>query len=253
MKNPSMASKQEQSLPPGYRVFPFAELDSTNAEALRRLAGPGQHFDVIQAVRQTAGKGRRGREWQSLVGNLHASIIKPPSMKKIGQLSFVAGIALGDALDHYAPEECEIRLKWPNDVMLDGRKTAGILIEAEPGQGAVIGIGVNIATAPKALAKVATCLKTQGFSPVDSDILLTRLCHRLNDWYAVWQQSGFAPVREAWLTRAAGIGQKIEARMANASEKGIFAGIDSEGALILDRPEGGRQIIPAGEIYFSAV
>lgn len=246
-----MTRLQTEALPPGFRLFPHGELDSTNSEALRRLGKGGRHGDVVQASVQTAGRGRRGRHWVSGQGNLHASVILiPQAARAPGQLAFVAALGLGDALDECAPKGCAIRFKWPNDVLIGGLKAAGILIEAGQGPGAVIGIGVNIATAPEAPSIAATSLTSQGFGPVTPGELLSRLCHRLDGWYRRWQGEGFEPVRAAWLARAAGLGDTIEARLARGAEQGVFGGIDADGALILEGPDGGRRIIAAGEVYF---
>ena len=116
-------------MPADYRLFAFDEIDSTNDEALRRLGAGGRHGDVIWAESQTAGRGRRGRAWDSPPGNLHVSVIAGlPSGRDTGQIAFVAALGLGAAIDEVAPDLQDMRYKWPNDVLLGGKKAGGILI-----------------------------------------------------------------------------------------------------------------------------
>ena len=162
--------------PPGYRIHSFAILDSTNDEALRRLvpsdgtaARPG---DVIAAECQTAGRGRRGRRWHSPPGNLYATIIAAPGTAEpaiVGELAFVAALGCSDALAEIVPDRVQLRYKWPNDVLLNGAKAAGILIESGPpraigpaGGCIVVGIGINLVSAPGEGPFPATSLAAQG-------------------------------------------------------------------------------------------
>lgn len=246
------------ALPADYRLFAFADLDSTNDEAMRRLAaGAACHGDVIRAERQSAGRGRRGRRWHSPAGNLHVSIIAVlPPFDEIGQIAFVAALAVGAAADEVAPKSVDVRYKWPNDILIDGRKMGGILIETDrtqdAGGHAVVGFGINLAEAPADTSYPATSLGAAGAGEVSPAAFLGPLCRGFDRWYRRWTADGFAPVRAAWLDRAAGIGAAIEARLATETVHGTFRGINEAGALVLAQDGGRERIIPAADVFFRA-
>lgn len=232
-------------LPQGYSLISLDSVDSTNAEALRRLARGAGHGTVVWARMQSAGRGRRGRAWASPPGNLYATlIVRPERGAALGQLAFVAALGAGEALGDTAP----VRYKWPNDLLLNGAKVGGILIEAVAGA-AVVGLGVNLASAPDDTPYPATSLADQGLGPVDPGVLLGLFCRRFEAWYGRWRSDGFAAVRAAWLAGASGIGERIEARLAATTVRGRFMGLDADGGLMLERPDGGREVITAGEIF----
>ena len=238
--------------PDGYGFARYQELDSTNEEA-RRLAQDGGQGPVwISAARQTAGRGRQGRVWQSLDGNLAATLLIRPSRADSAwpQLSFAAAIAAADMAAGFAPD-AQIAVKWPNDVLADEKKLAGILLERVGGaEGALaIGIGVNLAHHPTDTEFPATALAALGVTPPSPDRALTALAAHFAKWYDRWQMQGFAGLREAWLARAAGLGARVRARLAQEERVGVFEGIDDSGALLLN--EGGRtRAISAGEVFF---
>ena len=254
---PSAPTVEAARLPAGYRLFAFGQIDSTNDEALRRLRQGAGHGEVIWARTQSAGRGRRGGAWESPAGNLHASIVVSlPQQNDIGQIAFVAALGVGKAIDEIAPSGADLRYKWPNDVLIDGSKVAGILIEADLPLGgaarAVVGIGVNLAEAPAAAAHPATSLRAAGAVDVSPQAFLGRLCHGFEHWFQCWVAEGFGPVRTAWLARAAGIGATIEARLARETLHGQFRGIDESGALVLAVAGGERRVIHAAEVFFRA-
>jgi BirA family biotin operon repressor/biotin-[acetyl-CoA-carboxylase] ligase len=242
--------------PDGYGFARYRELDSTNEEA-RRLARDGAQGPVwISAARQTAGRGRQGRVWQSLDGNLFATLLIRPSRgdSEWPQLSFAAAIAAADMAAGFAPE-AHIAVKWPNDVLGNGRKLAGILLERVAGPGGIadgalaIGIGVNLAHHPDGTEFPAISLASLGVSPPGPDQALTALAAHFAKWYDQWQVQGFAGLREAWLARAAGLGAQVRARLAQEERVGVVEGIDDSGALLLN--EGGTvRVISAGEVFF---
>ena len=235
--------------PVGYGLKAFEELDSTNAEA-RRLAGAGETGPLwISAAHQSAGRGRRGRAWDSGAGNLAATLLIRPRrpLAEWPQLSFAAAIAAADMAAHFAPQS-HVAVKWPNDVLGDGRKLAGILLETA-GEMLVIGIGVNLAACPEGIEFPAISLAALGTKPPPPSEALALLATGFAGWYEVWQTSGFDPIRDAWLARAAGLGQRIRARLANRELSGVFEGIDGDGALLLN--EAGRtRAIAAGDVFF---
>jgi BirA family biotin operon repressor/biotin-[acetyl-CoA-carboxylase] ligase len=237
--------------PDGYGFARHQELDSTNEEA-RRLAQDGAQGPVwISAARQTSGRGRQGRVWQSLPGNLSATLLIRPSRpdREWPQLSFAAAIAAADMVAGFAPH-ANIAVKWPNDVLADGKKLAGILLERVGGADGslAIGIGVNLAHHPDGTEFPAISLPVLGASPPSPDQSLTALAAHFAKWYDQWQAQGFAALREAWLARAAGLGATIRARLAQEERVGVFEGIDDSGALLLN--EGGRiSAISAGEVF----
>jgi BirA family biotin operon repressor/biotin-[acetyl-CoA-carboxylase] ligase len=235
--------------PEGYGLKHYPELDSTNAQA-QRLTAAGEAGPLwIAADRQTAGRGRRGRAWESLGGNLAATLLLTParSLAEWPQLSFAAAIATADMAAEFAPR-ADIAVKWPNDVLADGKKLAGILLE-RAGDRLAIGIGVNLAHFPPETEFPATALAALGAEVPGAEGALTVLAAHLAKWYEVWCGQGFAPLRDAWLARAAGLGSRIRARLPDEERQGVFEGIDAGGALLLN--EGTRtRAISAGEVFF---
>ncbi|RMH52587.1 MAG: biotin--[acetyl-CoA-carboxylase] ligase [Alphaproteobacteria bacterium] len=229
-------------------------VDSTNAEALRR-AGSGAALPLwVMARRQSAGRGRRGRGWAMPEGNLAASLVMPAPPAPLAALrSFTAALAVHDACVAAGVPARRLALKWPNDVLLDGGKLAGILLESD-GRHLVVGIGVNLAAHPPAEALEAGALAPARLAdavPAPApEAFLDRLAAAFAAREAQLAGQGFAPVRAAWLARAARLGETVTARMPGASVSGRFAGLDDSGALLLDTP-GGRRLIAAAEIHFA--
>ena len=245
-------------LPAGYRLATFESLDSTNEQA-RGLAMDGAlDGTVIWAKSQTAGRGRQGREWASPEGNLYCSIVVRPEVPAAdaAQLSFVTALALGRAVSGLLPDGVEMRYKWPNDLLLDGRKAAGILLESSGGAAGkldwlVIGAGLNVEECPDVTdGYPATSLREAGVRPVALDDILARYIGGFAHGRTRWQNEGLAAVREAWLERAARLGEDITVRLPGDQLKGRFTGLDEGGALLLDLPDGSRRTITAGDVFF---
>lgn len=230
-------------LPAFYRLQVFEELASTNDEAKRLAAAGAPEGALIVARRQTAGRGRSGRVWESPPGNLYFSLLlrpgRPPA--ESAQLSFVTALALSDALP--APTA----LKWPNDILARGRKLCGILLEGSA-DALVVGCGVNVESAPPG----ATCLRAEG-ADAAPETVLAAFCEAFLPWRRRWAEEGFAPIREAWLARAHGLGAAVTARLGRETLHGVFADLDGDGALVLDLGAGNRRRIAAGEVYFAPV
>lgn len=235
--------------PPGVGLLRLEEVDSTNMEARRRAEDGAADPLWITAARQTAGYGRRGRAWDSGQGNLAATLLLRPEAPplKTAQLGFAAALAVADLVTHFAPQ-AGVTVKWPNDVLADGRKLSGILLEAGSGWLA-IGIGINLAEHPVDTEFPATSLAALGVPPPTPDMALTMLATRFAHWFSLWQSQGFAPLRTAWLERAGGLGLPIRARLPHGERHGAFEGIDATGALLL-REASGLQTITAGEVFF---
>lgn len=237
-------------------VEAYDELDSTNAEA-RRRAEAGQGGPVwITALRQTAGHGRRGRPWTTSTGNLAATLLlttdKPPA--EAAQLSFVAALAAAELA-----ETClgpgAARLKWPNDVLIYGRKAVGILIESGGRPDGTIwlavGIGINLAEAPQSVERPATAFAEHMAGPPPAPLdALEVLATRFEHWRALWAKDGFAPIAAGWTAHAHGLGQPCEARLPNQTHKGIAEGLDIDGALRLRLDDGTVLRITAGDVFF---
>ena len=242
--------------PGGYALLELDEIDSTNEEARRRAAAGEQRRLWITAGHQRAGRGRRGRAWQSSPGNLFATLLLRPEKPagECAQLSFVAALAVSDMLARFA-RHTDLALKWPNDVLASGRKIAGILLESESDADGTVtwlaaGIGVNLAAFPEDTEFPAISVAALGAAPPAPTDALLHLAAAFAKWYEVWRTAGFAPVREAWLARASGLGSRIRVRLANEEILGVFQGIDDSGALLLGLPGGGVRAIAAGEVSF---
>jgi BirA family biotin operon repressor/biotin-[acetyl-CoA-carboxylase] ligase len=237
----------------GLRLKRCDTVDSTNAEALR-LARAGARGPLwVTAQRQTAGRGRRGRNWASPPGNLYATLLltDPAPPPHVAELSFVAAVALADALARLAPGlSPRLQIKWPNDLLCDGAKLAGILVEGEGGPvAAVVGIGVNCAHHPAETPYPATDLAAAGAS-VAPDELIRALDGAMTARLAQWDRGrGFAAIRDAWLARASGLRETLQVTVADRTIEGRFEGLDAVGRLLLRRPDGTVETVTAGEVF----
>ncbi len=237
----------------------LASVDSTNAEAARlapALAGPAW----ILAGTQTAGRGRRARVWVSPAGNFHATYVMHPT-EDIGTValrSFAAALALREACVAVTGLPSAFALKWPNDVLLNGGKLAGILLEAAgAGKSArhlAIGMGVNLIAAPDPSqldpdATPPVSLLAETGHRVTPEAFLAHLAPAYARWEAVFVTQGFDPLRAEWLAHAARLGDTIRARTGSATHEGRFETIDDKGALVL-HTAAGRMAIPAADVFF---
>jgi len=248
------------NLPSVYTLVSMETVDSTNDEA-RRLAAKGEDIapdgTLVWAKEQTAGRGRRGREWVSPEGNLYCSLVLRPGVPvaKAAELGFVAALAIYDALGTIGEPGHQVHCKWPNDILLNEKKVAGILLETETGdcgvpEWVVLGLGVNVAVFPGDTDFPATSFRAENWAATETDCLEAFTRHFLK-WTNTWLESGFAPVRKNWLWRCQGIGEEIEVRLENETLTGVFKDLDEDGALLLETPDGERKI-SAGDVFFPA-
>ena len=252
-------SADDPTWPEGVARHAFDTLGSTNAYATSLAPGLNGPAWVI-AGQQTEGRGRRGRPWQSPAGNFYGSLIFRPDgpPDQVALYSFVAALALHETCAGLTDLPQVFALKWPNDVLLNGGKLAGILLESA-GQGGrvghlVIGIGVNLIAAPPPEAvepgavPPVSLLGETGLrvTPERFGLYLAAAFAR---WQALFEAEGFAPIRTAWLDRAARLGEVIRARTGTTERRGIFETIDATGALVLSA-EGTREAIPAADVFF---
>jgi BirA family biotin operon repressor/biotin-[acetyl-CoA-carboxylase] ligase len=245
-----------RALEAGHRLLAFETIGSTNAEALARgRAGEAGPLWVV-SDHQTAGRGRRGNAWQTPCGNLAASLLLrtgagPAAAATFG---FVGGLAVRSALERAAPGP-SFRLKWPNDVLADNAKLAGILLETEVVGGTrivALGIGVNVAASPAGLPYRSTSLAGLGLG-VTAEELFDALSEAWIGFHSLWNEGrGMAQIRSLWLDCAAGIGEPIAVRLGAEIVRGVFQTIDPAGQLILRSKDGATRAIAAGEVHFGA-
>lgn len=237
------------------RIETFDTLGSTNEEALAR-ARRGERGPLwIVARRQTAGRGRRARPWVSQAGNLYASLLlsDPCPPERAAELSFVAALALHDAIVEAAPAlGPRATLKWPNDVLIDGAKVAGILVEGESARSAltaVVGIGVNCTSHPSDTPYPATNLAAAG-AIVSAAALMQALARTMTSRLAQWDRGGgFTLVRADWLKRAGGIGRDLRIVIGEREIVGAFETLDEAGRLVLRLPSGAIETIATGDVF----
>lgn len=243
-------------LPKGYQLTHLAEVDSTNEEA-RRMAA--QHETVptwIIADRQTAGRGRRGRVWDSPTGNLMTTLYLPQAFDavKAGQIAFVAGLALESTVSELVGQGAVVSLKWPNDVLVNGKKASGILLESAMRDHKLdwlaVGLGLNLVHHPEDTPYPATDLQAEGAAQISNLQALSLLATTFDGFFQQWQSGGFEPILRAWRQVAHGLGGPIVARLENHQIEGIFHNIDDKGALLVKDAAGDTHTIDAGDIFF---
>jgi biotin-[acetyl-CoA-carboxylase] ligase BirA-like protein len=235
----------------GDKLLTFDTIDSTMDEARRRFDPSISSRLWIVAGEQGAGRGRLGRQWQSPAGNLHLTLLAPTQtpLRDQPKLGFVAGVALGRAVESLLPDQSNLRLKWPNDLLLDGAKVSGLLLEGL-GQSAaiVIGIGVNIVAHPPDMPYPAAHLRMTAPDITRESLFAKLVTALMEEFDSFANGSGFPLTRQRWLARAAHLGQSIRVRQGETSLEGIFRDIDTEGRLMLETSDGLARI-DAGDVF----
>ena len=233
-----------------WKRYDFAETTSTNDEVkkLCEMAQSGKNF-MVTASRQTAGRGRRGRSWISMDGNLFVSFGVEVEARALGQITFVIGLSLLETIRYFAPK-IDVCLKWPNDVLVNSSKISGILLERAAENYLVVGVGVNVAAAPQGegINYGVTSLKEAGIT-TDKESFLQVFAKVFAERLSELKTQGFAHIREIWLNNAKNLGGKITVNMEHESKEGQFLGIDENGALLLER-DGKTEKIYAGDIFY---
>jgi BirA family biotin operon repressor/biotin-[acetyl-CoA-carboxylase] ligase len=239
-------------------VLAVDAVGSTNGEARRLAAAGAANGTVVWARRQTAGRGRRGRTWTSPEGNLYCSLLLRPTcpVSTAPQLCFVTAVAVAHALATILDAGSDVRCKWPNDVIVHGRKVAGILLEsATEAEGelawVIIGIGVNVASHPVSIesAMPASSLHAEGAGNDVTPRAVLDLClDRLEHWLGIWAGQGFDVVRKEWKARAFGLHDQVLVNLETETLTGVFVDLDTDGALLLRSADGIRRVA-AGDVF----
>ncbi|MBR0697536.1 biotin--[acetyl-CoA-carboxylase] ligase [Bradyrhizobium lablabi] len=247
----------------GYRLAVFDRIGSTNAEALLRARDGERGPMWFVTPEQTAGRGRRQRAWIAPRGNLASSVLEVMGVQPAvaATLGFAAGLSLEAALRKVSieaalrlgPDSPQYALKWPNDVLANGKKLSGILLEAEATGGdlaVVVGIGTNVVAAPEGTQTPAVSLNALGVQ-IGAEELFAELSEAWVEFRGIWDKGrGFAEIRRLWLDRAAGLGDKVAVQTGGEPLEGIFDTIDETGCLIVRTADGRRLAVAAGEVYF---
>jgi BirA family biotin operon repressor/biotin-[acetyl-CoA-carboxylase] ligase len=245
----------QRPLPPGWRLELHESLPSTSDELVRRARAGEPAGLALLARRQTAGRGRDGRGWQSPAGNLFLSVLlRPPgSLRQAPCWSLLAAVALAEALSTRLPDPNALRLKWPNDLLLREAKLAGVLVEAaaSPAGDAldwlVIGTGANLAVPPELPDRPTASLRDASAEAVAPEDVAADYLAALERWEKRWRREGFASLRAAWLARGPEEGSELRVRQGEGFINGRFAGLAEDGSLLLDA-DGRRRAIAAGEV-----
>lgn len=241
------------ALPAGYQLHHLESVSSTMDEARQIIAHNPEMPQVVWSDAQTGGRGRRGREWISPAGNLYMTIAirNTLPMARAAECSFVAAVALRNAIADLRPNLSErLKLKWPNDLLIDGAKLSGLLLELEAGgKWILIGCGVNVATNPEGMPyKTTSLLAEQAYIPPGQ--LLQAFVTEMDSWIGTWTTDGFSPIRSAWLNHALGLGDEVTANLSDKSVKGVFLDLDADGALRMRLPDGQVMSVAAGDVVF---
>jgi BirA family transcriptional regulator, biotin operon repressor / biotin---[acetyl-CoA-carboxylase] ligase len=241
----------------GFRLASHGRLASTNDEALACARSGDQGGLWVTAESQSGGRGRNGRAWASEPGNLFASLllIDPAPLRRAPELGFVASVALALTLRDLLGGDSRLAIKWPNDILHDGAKVAGILLESASlpgGFACVVGIGVNCHSHPDVALYKATDLTAIAGRPIAPETVFEPLTASMAHWFDVWAEgAGFEEIRDKWLSLAAGVGAQISVKRLNESLEGVFQTIDPTGRLILQQSSG-SVAIDAGDVFLLA-
>ncbi len=243
-----------------YTLVEKDEVGSTNDEAKVLAVHGAKEWTVVTAQQQTKGRGRYGRSWISPKGNLYLSVVLRPtvSLATASQFSLVAAVSAGEVVEDITGEGT-VTFKWPNDILLEGKKVGGILVESGSKEGnkaadwLVLGIGVNLASFPSGsdVSYPATSLLQETGKLITPSEILEPLIAEFRDNYYLWLSNGLSSFRKRWLKKAARLGQRIEIQLENQRISGVFRDIDAEGALLLEQQHGITRRITSGEVFFN--
>lgn len=240
-------------MPLSWTIDHYDCVESTQ-DILKEKASQGANEGlVVVATEQSAGRGRHGNVWSAPKGNLYMSFLLRPDCtpSDAGQYSFLIAVALSSTLDEFMSAEHEKKLKWPNDVLINNKKIAGILLESDLSpQGKVsdlyIGVGVNILNSPEGKISVSDISE----KTTSVEYFLNLFLKKISEYYDLYNKNGFKEIKELWVSQAYKLGQEISVRLPNETLKGVFEGVDENGTLLLQLDNGERQLITAGEVYF---
>ena len=255
------SKKSKQDWSENFTILTYDIIDSTNLEAKRIALNPNSSNVVIWADKQTEGRGKSGRTWVSNEGNLFFSILIKDNIEldNAANMVFLSSICLAKVLEKFSAQK--LSLKWPNDVLINSKKCAGILIESGISYNApknmsnfvdwlVIGIGVNIESYPETNVDFkATSLYNEGII-IKKDTFLDEFLSHFNDFYYKWKEEGFDFIRSSWLVRAHNLGKNIIVKKNNEEIHGIFNGLDEKGRLILITENGNKELVSTGDVFF---
>lgn len=245
-------------LPKNFILERHAVLDSTNTEAKRRAEDGALSGVVVLADEQRSGRGRMGRTWVSEPGNLYASLILRPNMTlaRAAPYGFVAGLAIAESIASFLPNGTPVQCKWPNDVLINGKKVSGLLLEAAPVKRPedhpswlVLGFGVDVRSHPVETEWPATSLSAEGGSDATVVDILNAFWVSFLKWAQVYETVGFSSIQRAWSNRAWRLGGEIRVRAAGTDIAGLFEGLDETGALVLLTGAETRRVT-AGDVFF---
>jgi len=237
-----------------WNIYHFSKIGSTNDSAKSHsMTAHEEKFGIISDI-QISGKGRRGREWASPEGNLYSSLgfsLDYMDFNNIGEVAFIVSLAVRDTILELAPKlEDNLKLKWPNDVLINGKKISGILLEKTDDY-LIVGVGVNIVELPNInnILYQATSLKNEGFEISRDDFLQTYV-RKFDYWLQTRKDNSFKLIRDNWLKSAKGINTEIKVNYPTKSISGKFIGLDENGGLLLEA-DGKTQTIYAGDVFFN--
>ena len=255
-KSDPRRSLDDIKLPDFINVIKKESTGSTN-EDIALLAKQGiAPWTVVQALVQTSGRGRHGKSWDSQIGNLFMSLLLRPDVNRVrwGELSLLSAITVASTLSDYIDNQI-IQVKWPNDVLINGKKIAGILLEVsdsyveEPS--VIVGIGINISKAPEKLEYPVTCINEYNSGHISVDDVLISLLHHFVCWFHIWEDFGFGAIKDEWMRRAFKLDRSVSVETKNGvMAEYKFRGIDMEGAMLLDDENGNRRRLRAGKVRF---
>lgn len=244
------------NVPKDFKLFAFEQIDSTNTEAKRQANQGCANKSVFWASTQSKGRGRKTRSWISDKGNLFVTVLIKDMApeEQLSQLSIIAAIAIGECIADIAPADCDIKYKWPNDVLINGRKVVGILLESglyQDSRWVAMGTGVNVCSHPpdSEVMYPASHLKQHGIQ-IEVAELLSHYLYKLDAYLTHWQTKGIVGLIKIWQARMAGLGQRIQVQLTEEKRiSGVFTGLSEEGILLLETDSGEVQKIISGDVF----